>query len=55
MRRSAIKDGKIIDKSRYALDGIPVPFLGREALVQNKRAAGRLKERGDLEALGESN
>ena len=30
-----------------------VPFLGREALVANKGAAGRLKDRADLEALGE--
>lgn len=30
-----------------------VPFLGREALIRNKRAAGRYKDLGDLEALGE--
>jgi len=34
--------------------GRQVPFLGREALVANKRAAGRLKDLADLEALGES-
>lgn len=39
----------------HDVDGITVPFLGREALVQNKRAAGRLKDRADLEALGDSN
>ena len=38
----------------HEVDGIPVPFLGREALVQNKRAAGRLKDLADLEALGNS-
>lgn len=33
--------------------GVPVPFLGRAALVQNKRASGRAKDIADLEALGE--
>lgn len=33
--------------------GIPVPFIGREALVRNKRATGRYKDLADLEALGE--
>ena len=37
-----------------AVAGRQVPFLGREALVANKRAAGRLKDLADLEALGES-
>jgi hypothetical protein len=30
---------------------VTVPFLGREALIQNKRATGRRKDLGDLEAL----
>jgi hypothetical protein len=30
-----------------------VPFIGRSELVRNKRAAGRAKDRADLEALGE--
>jgi hypothetical protein len=30
-----------------------VPFIGRDAFVRNKRATGRLKDLGDLEALGE--
>jgi hypothetical protein len=34
--------------------GRSVPFIGRDALVANKRAAGRLKDLADLEALGES-
>jgi hypothetical protein len=29
------------------------PFLGRAALVSNKRSTGRTKDRADLEALGE--
>jgi len=32
---------------------LAIPFLGREDLVHNKRAAGRYKDLGDLEALGE--
>jgi hypothetical protein len=32
---------------------LDVPFLGRDALVRNKRASGRFKDLGDLEALGE--
>ncbi len=38
-----------------ALDGafedIPVRFLGREELIQNKRTTGRLKDLADVEAL----
>ena len=30
-----------------------IPFLGRQTLVANKRATGRLKDLADLEALGE--
>jgi hypothetical protein len=31
-----------------------VPFVDRKTLVANKRATGRLKDRADLEALGEA-
>jgi hypothetical protein len=37
-----------------AIGELDVPFLGRESLIQNKRATGRLKDLADLEALGES-
>ncbi len=30
-----------------------VNFIGREALIRNKRTTGRLKDKADLEALGE--
>ncbi len=33
--------------------GLAIPFLGRAALVRNKRASGRTKDLADLEALGE--
>jgi hypothetical protein len=37
----------------HRVEELDVPFLGREALIRNKRATGRLKDLGDLEALGE--
>lgn len=37
----------------HEVDGMPIPFLGRDALVRNKRASGRAKDLADLEALGE--
>ena len=33
------------------IEGVRVPVLGRGALIQNKRAAGRHKDLGDIEAL----
>ena len=33
------------------LDGLRVPFLGRDALIRNKRAAGRQKDLADVEVL----
>lgn len=41
------------DRVEHRVDGLDVPFLGREALIRNKRASGRFKDLGDLEALGE--
>lgn len=36
------------------LDGLPVWFIGRNALIRNKRATGRVRDLADLEALGEA-
>lgn len=33
------------------MDGVPVPFIGLDALIRNKEAAGRAKDRGDAEEL----
>ena len=33
------------------LDGLRVPFINREHLIRNKTAAGRAKDRADVEAL----
>jgi hypothetical protein len=38
----------------HEVSGLAVPFLGRAALVRNKRATGRTKDQADLEALGEA-
>ncbi len=35
-------------------DDVRVPFIGRAALIRNKRASGRTKDLADLEALGEA-
>jgi len=37
----------------HEVDGLPIPFIGRDALVRNKKASGRAKDLADLEALGE--
>lgn len=37
----------------HAVRGLTLPFLGRDAFVRNKRAAGRPKDLADLESLGE--
>lgn len=34
--------------------GVPISFIGREALIANKRAAGRTKDLADVEALGKA-
>ena len=34
------------------LAGMTVRFIGRESLIQNKKATGRSQDRADLEALG---
>lgn len=41
------------DREEHEIRGLPIPFMGRRALVANKRATGRLKDLADLEALGE--
>jgi hypothetical protein len=36
------------------LDGVPVHFIGRGALIKNKRATDRPRDRADVEDLGEN-
>lgn len=40
-------------RATHEVEGLAVPFLGRAALVRNKKATGRAKDLADLEALGE--
>ena len=39
-------------RMKLAAGETEIPFVGRETLLANKRATGRLKDRADLEALG---
>lgn len=41
------------DRHRAAFDSVEVDFIGRAAFIKNKRATGRAKDLGDVEALGE--
>ncbi len=41
------------DRVQHDTGSLQVPFIGRAALVVNKRRTGRLKDRADLEAMGE--
>lgn len=34
------------------IDGVPTHFIGKEDLIRNKLASGRLSDLGDLERLG---
>jgi hypothetical protein len=40
-------------RREFDVHGRAVPFIGRAALIANKRAAGRPKDLADLDALGE--
>jgi hypothetical protein len=40
-------------RAEHAVRGRQIPFLGRDALLRNKRASGRRKDLADIEALGE--
>ena len=41
------------DRVEREVEGLVVAFLGREMLLKNKRATGRLQDLADVEALGE--
>jgi hypothetical protein len=39
------------DRFEAAFEDLRVPYIGREAFIRNKRASGRHKDLGDIEAL----
>lgn len=41
------------DRVMIRLDDMELPFIGRDTLVRNKRATGRLRDRADVESLRE--
>lgn len=41
------------DRGLATVEGLELPVIGREAMIRNKRATGRPKDRLDLELLGE--
>jgi hypothetical protein len=41
------------DRVVHDIGGVAVPFIGRAALIRNKRATGRARDLADVEALGE--
>lgn len=42
------------EHATVAVEGVEIPIIGRAAMIANKRAVGRPKDRFDLELLGES-
>lgn len=40
------------ERVEVELEGVRVNFIGRQALIQNKKASGRPQDLADLEALG---
>jgi hypothetical protein len=40
-------------RTRAAFGPVTADVIGREALIKNKRATGRARDLGDIEALGE--
>jgi len=41
------------ERTQVDLEAIPASFIGRQALIRNKRLTGRTQDKADLEALGE--
>ncbi len=42
------------ERTKVEIDGVSATFIGRQALVQNKRRTARTQDKADLEALGEN-
>lgn len=44
-------DEAVAEGASFELDGRPIPVIGRDALLKNKRASGREQDLADLAAL----
>ena len=44
-------DGALVESKSFELDGYQVPYIGKSALIANKKAAGRHKDLADVEEL----
>lgn len=44
-------DEAVAEGSSFSLEGRRIPVIGRNALIRNKRAAGRAQDTADVEAL----
>lgn len=44
-------DEALRDSKTFELEGYRIPYIGRAALIANKRAAGRFKDLADVEEL----
>lgn len=44
-------DEAVAEGASFILEGRKIPVIGREALVKNKRAAGRAQDLADIEAI----
>jgi predicted nucleotidyltransferase len=47
-------DQALEDSKTFELDGYQIPYIGRAALIQNKKAAARHKDLADVEELERS-
>lgn len=44
-------DEALMGAGTFDLDGRPIPYIGKAALIANKKSAGRLKDLADVEEL----
>ncbi len=44
-------DEAIAEGASFTLEGRKIPVIGRQALIKNKRAAGRAQDLADIEAI----
>jgi hypothetical protein len=44
-------DEALLGSKTFELDGRRIPYIGKDALIRNKKSAGRLKDLADVEEL----